>query len=123
MYWLCVQWAVDLRCPFDRLLSLLQVLLRPRPAQALPSVINITTGNESVTMSDVLWGDVYGCHGQSNMAFGLGQDMNHTAECAATGQFPTIRFTTFTSNLPWSVAAPATACSGRGFSPFSAVCW
>lgn len=55
------------------------------------------------------------------MAFGLGQDINATLECPATAGFPHIRHTTFSSNIPWAVAGPSTTCTGKGFSPFSAV--
>jgi hypothetical protein len=37
------------------------------------------------------------------MAFGLGQDMNATAECAAAGDYPLIRFTDFVSKRKWAV--------------------
>ena len=57
------------------------------------------------------------------MAFGLGQDINATAECAAADNFPLIRFVTFSSRGKWEVAGKSTACTGTGFSPFSAVCW
>ena len=57
------------------------------------------------------------------MAFGLGQDINATAECAAADAFPLIRFVTFSSRGKWEVASKRTACTGTGFSPFSAVCW
>jgi sialate O-acetylesterase len=60
---------------------------------------------------------------ESNMAFGLGQDINSSAECPATAAFPFIRHTTFSSKIPWAVAGPSTTCTGKGFSPFSAVCW
>lgn len=59
----------------------------------------------------------------SNMAFGLGQDINATLECAAASDFPHIRHTTFSSGIPWAVPSPHTTCTGKGFSPFSAVCW
>ena len=65
-------------------------------------------------MDDVLFGDVWGCHGQSNMAFGLGQDINATEECAATGGYPNIRFVTFTAHTPWQVPSPKTTCTGKG---------
>jgi hypothetical protein len=38
---------------------------------------------------------------QSNMAFGLGQDINASLECPATADFPHIRHTTFSSHIPW----------------------
>jgi hypothetical protein len=74
----------------------------------------------------VLYGSLVSCEryaGQSNMAFGLGQDINASAECAITGDYPNIRFTTFVGDKQWKVPSPATACTGKGFAPFSAVCW
>ena len=101
-----------------------QIDLKVRPAQAEPSTLTFSTpGAAAITLDDVLFGDVWGCHGQSNMAFGLGQDINASLECPATAAFPNIRLTTFSSHLPWQRASPAVACSGKGFSPFSAVCW
>jgi len=104
-----------------------RVDLKVRAATAAPSTITVScTGCKVKTptvLTDVLWGDVFVCGGQSNMAFGLGQDINATAECAATGNFPLIRHSTFSSKIPWAVAAPKATCTGKGFSPFSAVCW
>ena len=61
------------------------------------------------------------------MAFGLGQDINHATECAATALYPDIRLMTYepgaSNPTPWNQAAPETACSATAFSPFSAVCW
>eukprot|EP00750_Incisomonas_marina_P031081 INCI7703.4.p1 GENE.INCI7703.4~~INCI7703.4.p1 ORF type:complete len:615 (+),score=67.28 INCI7703.4:127-1971(+) len=89
-----------------------------------PLTITVSAiGQPSIVLEDVLVGDVFGCHGQSNMAFGLGQDINASAECLATANFPGIRFQTLSPRVPWQVAAPSTTCTGTGFSPFSAVCW
>lgn len=61
---------------------------------------------------------------QSNMAFGLGQDIDATTACAAADALPLLRLLVFTSGgATWEVGSKATACTGRGFAPFSAVCW
>lgn len=57
------------------------------------------------------------------MVFGLGQDINATSECAVTTEYPNIRFMDFTAHVTWTVPSPGTTCSGKGFHPFSAVCW
>lgn len=58
------------------------------------------------------------------MVFGLGQDINATAECAATAEFDTIRHMTFVGGTrAWNVPSPNATCTGKGFAPFSAVCW
>ena len=101
------------------------VELKARPSTLEPSTITVTCPSCAVkkaVLTDVLFGDVYVCGGQSNMAFGLGQDINASLECPATANFPHIRHTTFSSHIPWAVAAPKATCTGKGFSPFSAVC-
>ena len=102
--------------------------LKPRPASsglldaALISAMS-RDHNTSRVLEDVLWGDVWGCHGQSNMVFGLHQDMNAASECAAANAFPHIRVMTLTQSQPWSVASCETVCKTGTFHPFSAVCW
>lgn len=101
-----------------------QMDLKVHPATVAPSTLTFSTpGEPDIALTDVVFGDVWGCHGQSNMAFGLGQDINATHECPATAAFPNIRLMTFSSHKPWAVAAPSVACTGKGFSTFSAVCW
>lgn len=100
--------------------------LKPRASTVVPSTITVTCAScseKQAVLQDTLWGDVFVCGGQSNMAFGLGQDINASLECPATSQFPLIRHTTFSSKIPWAVAGPKETCTGKGFSPFSAVCW
>jgi sialate O-acetylesterase len=77
--------------------------LRPRNATVAPSQITVAcpsctaAADKQVVLTDVLFGDVFVCGGQSNMAFGLGQDINASLECPATAGFPHIRHTTFSS--------------------------
>ncbi len=98
--------------------------LAPRTATASPSTITLTcAGGLLANLTGVLFGDVFGCHGQSNMVFGLAGDINATAECAVAGNYPLLRFATFTGNQPWTVSSPKTACTGGAFSPISAVCY
>lgn len=98
--------------------------LKPRNATTDGSSIVVSQGGVSAEITGVLWGDVWGCHGQSNMAFGLGQDIDAETECMSTADFPLIRLMTYTSaGKAWEIASPSTACTGKGFSAFSAVCW
>lgn len=89
------------------------------------SVITVVDAHKTLTLEDVAWGDVFVCGGQSNMVFGLGQDIDHATECPATSNYPDIRFMTYSTkaSTPWARPSPATACTGTGFTPFSAVCW
>jgi len=88
------------------------------------------------SLTDVLFGDVYVCSGQSNMQFTVHSAFNNTAEIAAAALYSQIRlFTVGTStssatpltefatiSQTWSVAAPATVGVGD-WNEFSAVCW
>ena len=52
------------------------------------------SAGESQTLSDVLFGDVYLCGGQSNMQFAMGAIENSTTEIAKADGFPTVRLFT-----------------------------
>ena len=124
--------AQTVRATINAATTVFSAIFDARPASSVPATITLSSSVDThetvpatLVLSDVLIGDVWGCHGQSNMAFGLGQDINATAECAAAGDADSslIRIATFSSHKPWAVATPTTACTGTGFSPFSAVCW
>jgi sialate O-acetylesterase len=86
----------------------------------------------SISLKNVLYGDVWLCSGQSNMAWRLDSVFNGTTEIAHSGDYPKIRlfgvFPTF-SNSPveevlgigvqWSVASPSSV--NQEYT--SAVCW
>jgi sialate O-acetylesterase len=87
----------------------------------------------TITIHDVLFGDVWICSGQSNMQMTVNEIFNGTEEIANAGNFPKIRL--FTASLipsatpveellgiteSWSVASPQSV-NGPGY--FSAVCW
>ncbi len=87
----------------------------------------------TITIHDVLFGDVWICSGQSNMEMTIGGIFNGSIEIANAGNYPKIRV--FTAALVpsaspveellgiaenWSVASPSSV-SGPGY--FSAVCW
>ncbi|XP_064159862.1 sialate O-acetylesterase-like [Anguilla rostrata] len=92
-------------------------------------------GKAQVTLTDVLFGDVWLCGGQSNMAYTLSQVINASAEAALASKYPQVRI--FMAALetsreplmdlprvevPWSVPT-AELLAGPAFTHFSAVCW
>lgn len=102
-----------------------QIDLTPQSSTTTPTTIKLQCDGAatSTSLNNVLFGDVFGCHGQSNMQFGLEQDINAAEECKDSINYPLIRFATFTQHQQWSVAGPATVCTGKSFQPLSAVCW
>lgn len=88
-------------------------------------------GSADLSLSDILFGDVFGCGGQSNMWFPVSDVFNSTEEAALADNYPDIRIMTvgaqqqappsppdFTSlQQPWMLA------SSRTIPDFSAVCW
>ena len=64
-------------------------------ASIQPKTINVTidaTG-QSISLSDVLIGDVFLCSGQSNMEYTVNDVVNATAEIEAANGYPLIRIT------------------------------
>eukprot|EP01121_Diplochlamys_sp_Union-15-3_P000221 TRINITY_DN10225_c0_g1_i1.p1 TRINITY_DN10225_c0_g1~~TRINITY_DN10225_c0_g1_i1.p1 ORF type:complete len:488 (-),score=93.08 TRINITY_DN10225_c0_g1_i1:60-1523(-) len=105
-----------------------------------PYTITVRTSDNSMeaVLSDVMFGDVYICSGQSNMQFATNQVYNAEAEVEAAINYPLIRlFTVGQGNYSssplddlvsveqgWSVATPQSV--GNNFkiwTYFSAVCW
>ncbi|XP_072013829.1 sialate O-acetylesterase-like [Amphiura filiformis] len=122
-----------------------KVVLPPQPAGG-PFTIDITCfdgqGNWSnIQLQDILFGDVWICSGQSNMAMAVRQAMNATAELAASVNYPNVRvlsvkqaesYTPYydfnsTSSLyhPWAKADPESLGANAigNYTYFSAVCW
>ena len=103
------------------------VRLPPLPVGG-PYALTVS-GPQTVTLNNVLVGDVWICSGQSNMVFGIGAAINGPAEVAAADH-PLIRLFTVgnviaTEPRPllagqWAVCTPQNAGSG-GWSGFSAV--
>eukprot|EP00696_Hemimastix_kukwesjijk_P000796 gnl/Hemi2/11047_TR3794_c0_g1_i1.p1 gnl/Hemi2/11047_TR3794_c0_g1~~gnl/Hemi2/11047_TR3794_c0_g1_i1.p1 ORF type:complete len:546 (+),score=199.46 gnl/Hemi2/11047_TR3794_c0_g1_i1:123-1640(+) len=101
------------------------------------SVTNLGT-QETASLSNVLFGDVWICSGQSNMQMCVAHAFNATEEIAAANNYPDIRVmtvgeqTTSSTPLPflatvlqpWSVASNVSISNnGDGWSYFSATCW
>jgi sialate O-acetylesterase len=94
-----------------------------------PNTLTVTAANdETVTISDLLVGEVWISSGQSNMEWTLDQSRPFTDEAIATAEFPGIRFFKFarrthlgpqrTVDGSWQAATPAAAAkfSAVGFS-------
>ncbi|CAF1191158.1 unnamed protein product [Adineta ricciae] len=89
----------------------------------------------TITLHDVLFGDVWICSGQSNMQMTVSLIFNATEEIANAGNYPKIRLFTASLipsavpveellgiNLNWSVASPSSV-GGPNWNYMSAVCW
>ncbi|CAF4139299.1 unnamed protein product [Rotaria socialis] len=87
---------------------------------------------QTITLNDVLFGDVWICSGQSNMQFAVSKMFNATIEIENAGKYSKVRlFTASTAQaytpqeellsigLRWSVASATSVASGYT----SAVCW
>ena len=89
----------------------------------------------TITLYDILFGDVWLCSGQSNMQLTVSMIYNATEEIANAGNYPKIRVFTAAlresdtpleellgMNLNWSVAS-SVSIGGRDWQYMSAVCW
>jgi sialate O-acetylesterase len=82
------------------------------------------TGNESITLRNILVGEVWVCSGQSNMEFGVGGADNAPQEIAAA-KWPKIRLFTVPKAISWSLLTDCKSswveCSPQTVGGFSAV--
>jgi sialate O-acetylesterase len=99
-----------------------QATLPARPAEAVGRDLVITSGKESLTLTNVVVGDVWVMNGQSNMAIALSHIYEADIE-AATANLPLLRevkidpaeWETLRDDIPadkvkgWNVATPQTA--------------
>ncbi|KAL4647271.1 sialate O-acetylesterase [Arapaima gigas] len=114
-----------------------RVTLDPVKAGGPYKLSAMQTDNSStrVTLTDVLFGDVWLCGGQSNMAFTVSQLINATEEMAMAEKFPHVRVFMAAlvksetelmdlsgAEVPWSVPT-ADILGGAEFTHYSAVCW
>ncbi|XP_049339723.1 sialate O-acetylesterase isoform X1 [Astyanax mexicanus] len=114
-----------------------KVRLEPVPAGGPYNLTAIQKGTSSskILLTDLLFGDVWLCGGQSNMAFTLAQVYNASEELADAPKYPNVRV--FQAALeqssvelkdlagvevPWSRPS-AEILGGKDFTHFSAVCW
>ncbi|KAJ8257123.1 hypothetical protein COCON_G00192750 [Conger conger] len=114
-----------------------RITLDPVQAGGPYDVIAVLQGSADppVTLTDVLFGDVWLCGGQSNMAYTLSQVFNASDEQALAPEYKHVRIfmaALEVSNEPlmdlpraalaWSVPSPE-LLGGPAFTHFSAVCW
>ncbi|XP_072551705.1 sialate O-acetylesterase isoform X2 [Salminus brasiliensis] len=114
-----------------------KMTLNPVQAGGPYNLTAVQKGNTSarIAFTDVLFGDVWLCGGQSNMAFTLAQVYNASEELALASKYPNVRV--FQAALeqssveltdlghvavPWSRPTPE-ILGGKDFTHFSAVCW
>ena len=94
-----------------------------------PLEMTVTTGTTTVTVHDLLVGDVWLCSGQSNMQMGIGGVTNAAAEIAAAN-IPTLRLCWVrprialspadTAELDWQVCTPVSVAAHGNWGGFSA---
>ena len=94
-----------------------QVVLNPVKASAVPAQLTIADAKDTITVNNVLVGEVWVCSGQSNMEFHV-RDANNAAAEIQQADFPTIRELDVgrtTSAVPiatvrghWDVCSPGT---------------
>ncbi|XP_035536313.1 sialate O-acetylesterase [Morone saxatilis] len=95
-----------------------------------PYIVIAAVQNATAVLTDVLFGDVWLCGGQSNMYFKTSQIFNASQELALAAKYPHVRpfmaalrlsetelIDLIQVELPWSVP------TARGVAEFSAVCW
>ncbi|XP_030621679.1 sialate O-acetylesterase [Chanos chanos] len=111
------------------------VTLPPVEAGGPYNVIAVQNKTSKIILTDVLFGDIWLCGGQSNMAFTISQVINASEELAIASKYPSVRIfqvaltesqTELTDlagvAIPWSVPS-AGLLNGGNFTHFSAVCW
>ena len=99
-----------------------RVDLDPLPASAKPTTLTIDSA-ETVTVTDVLVGDVWLCSGQSNMQMGLAKSADGEAAVAAAN-YPSIRLFNVANHIRPAgedVTGKWAACSPGAAARFSAV--
>ncbi|XP_030831013.1 sialate O-acetylesterase [Strongylocentrotus purpuratus] len=117
-----------------------RVTLDPQPPSG-PFTIKVTSNNQGVQeviqLEDVLFGDVWVCSGQSNMAFDVKQAFNGSVSMEQSYQYTDIRVLSVFQNdsavpyydipglyKPWARPDPDVLGKGApGFLYFSALCW
>ncbi|XP_046342779.1 sialate O-acetylesterase-like [Haliotis rufescens] len=94
-----------------------------------PFTLTASSSEGDLTLTDVMFGDVWVCSGQSNMVFTMGKVINSSAEIAETLKFKTIRIlqtSQVESTTPLEdiqrIATQWTEPTDATVSSFSAVC-
>ena len=75
--------------------------LPPTPGSKTAHTLTFaSSAGDHATLTDVLFGEVYMCSGQSNMEDPMLTQINSTEECEAANGFPTIRLFTVNDDNP-----------------------
>ncbi|XP_048239870.1 sialate O-acetylesterase-like isoform X2 [Haliotis rufescens] len=107
----------------------------PAESSAGPFTITAISREKTITLTDVMFGDVWVCSGQSNMQFTITQGFNASEELADANNYPNVRLFTVgdvPASFPipdlhgiweqWAVADKSSV-GGKPWQYFSAVCW
>ena len=110
----------------------------PAQSASVDRTISITGDGRTVTFTNVAFGDVYLCSGQSNMEFSLTDSYTANTSIADSVNYPNMRLlgiqkktsltplndtiNRWTDGAQWVVPAPKYV-GGPSFDYFSAVCW
>ena len=107
------------------------VSVGPLSASSTPHTLSVSSGTESVTRRNIVFGDVWLCSGQSNMEFGVGNLTNAQREIAAAN-YPLLRLFTVPKKVAftpqtelesrWLVCSPQNISQGA-WNGFSAVAY
>lgn len=119
--------------------SIWRIHLRPTAAGGPYNITFSTSSGEARVLSDVVFGDVFICGGQSNMEFSLGGNENAAAYAkeANSARYHNVRLFTVgqgtrssqplkdlaTVEQKWARASSKSLSDGSPFTYFSAVCW
>ena len=81
-----------------------------------PFELKVAADSGTVTLANVMVGEVWLCSGQSNMQFGLGSAAEGP-DAIASADLPSVRFCPYSGGKSWTVCSPATArnCSAVAF--------
>ena len=92
------------------------LMLPPQPASLVGRTITITapTSGGIRNLTDVLFGDVFLCSGQSHMSFSVNQDLNGSAEIAASAQYVGLRMLTVADDCRTAPSADLKDVKFRG---------
>ena len=103
-----------------------RVYFNPRDASFDEYAITATSAGKTLTLKSILFGDVYICSGQSNMAFTVDQAFNSSQEVQAANNYPHIRVYTVAQmqanepqleiikiEEPWSIASNSSIGHGN----------
>jgi len=80
-----------------------EVTFPARPASSDPTTLVVKAGDESISLKDILVGDVWFAHGQSNMGWGVGSTVRYDITVPTAEAFPLLRHFGVASNTHASV--------------------